>query len=225
MRNILLTTILIFFMVFILPALLALGIKNTPDRYQPSLDRVQQIYSDVSLSQRFTSTENNLSMIGMSIKNPNLENKKDIFLSIFDENNNLVQQSILNGKSIPDGEFVKFKFPPIKDSKNKIFNFNLSAPSSSKSEALEIFLTKEEINGVDDLKVSVIDIGQKEASMSVSFVPFYRAISPVTQILNIYDNWGKRFFSDRIFSISYILLLIVTTVILLAKWKLPHSNK
>lgn len=225
MKNIVLTTFLIFFMVFILPAILALGIRNIPDRYQPSLDRVQQIYSDITLSQSFISTSDNLSSIGLSIKNPNLENKKDIFLSIYDKDNNLVGKTSLNGSSIPDGDFIKFKFPPIKDSKNKLLTFNLSSPTSDKLNALEIFLTKENINGVDDLKIAPIIIDQEEASMSASFVPFYKTVSFFAQILGIYSDWSKRFFEDRIFATAYLLLIASITIILLSKWKLPRLKK
>jgi len=224
MKTMILTTILIIFMVTMAPAVLVLGIRNTPDRYQPSLDRVQQIYENVTLSQTFISTDENLSMIGFSIKNPNLENKKDISLSINDSNNNFLAVSILNGKSIPDGDFVKFKFLPIKDSKDKLLTFTLSAPSSSKLDSLEVFLTKQEVFGVSDLKIVPIQIDQEEASMSVSFVPFYRVSSPIAQILEIYFDWGMRFFADRAFAISYILL-ITLTIILLAKFPLNRLKK
>ncbi len=225
MKIIIFTTVLVLILVCILPALLALGIRNVPDRYQPSLDRVQEAYGDVVISQSFISTRDNISMIGLSIKNPNLENKKDISMNIYDKDNNLLRKSTLNGKSIPDGDFIKFKFPPIQDSKNKMITFSLSAPSSGKTEALEIFLTKQSISGVEYLKVSPIKVDDQEASMSTSFVPFYKVSSPIALMSEIYIDWVKRFFADRIFSVVYILLIASLTAILLSKSKLPHSKK
>src|SRR5260221_2368643 len=123
MKSIIFTTVVVILLILIIPGVLAVGIINIPDRYQPSLDQVQKIYSSVVLSQSFLSKRENLSIIGVSIKNPNLENKKDIFLSVYDTSNNLLAKSVVSGKSIPDGEFIKFKFVPINNSKDKLFTF------------------------------------------------------------------------------------------------------
>lgn len=223
MKTIIFTSILIIFTVLILPGLLSFEIRNVPDRNQPSFDRTQEIYGNLIISQTFTSTDDNLSMIGLSIKNPNLENKRDILFSILDSGGGLLRDSMLNGKSIHDGDFVKFKFLPIKDSKNKIFTFSLSAPSSNQQEALEVFLTKQVSQGVEYLTVEPIKIDQEEAKMSVSFVPFYKVTSPYQLILEIYRDWMKRFFADKYFAIFYILLITVGITLLskspLKNWK------
>src|SRR3989344_7026524 len=106
-KQITVTIIFIFCLVVLLPLGLTFGIKYVPSGTQPPLGNTQKIYKDVVLAQSFVSLESNLSGIGVSIKNPNFANKKNLNISLLDNENKLVRSIVLNGKNIGDGDFVK----------------------------------------------------------------------------------------------------------------------
>ena len=138
--------IIIFSLVFgllvlIIPAFLALGIKMIPNDFQASFDDSQKVYKDREISQNFIADKDYLSGLGVSIRNLNLMNKKDIVMSLRKENN-LIREVALNGGVIGDGQLVKFIFDPITDSKGQTYKLVFSAGDSNIDEALEIFLTK-----------------------------------------------------------------------------------
>lgn len=224
MKNIIVVSSLTILLLFILPIILIAGVRYVPDRYQPSLDKTFDLYGQISISQSFTATADNLAVIGLSIKNPNLQNKKDITLTIVD-NNNILGSSTLNGAAIPDGDFVKFKFPPITGSKDRNLTFVLSSPGSNRNDALKIFLTKQKLTGVDGLKKLPLTVDSTDlASTSASFVPFYRVNSSFL-IKNTFLDFLNRFFADQIFAIFYILLIVMMLIILLARFPLPNWKK
>lgn len=214
MKLITCTTITTALLVFILPAILSFGIVNIPQNIQPPLVRTQKIYSGISVSQPFISKAKNLSVVGMSIKNPNLSNKKDITLSIY-EKNILIRSSILNGKQIEDGKFVKFKFEPIIESENKLFLFTLAAPSTTTDEAdnnntLEVFLTNQ---GEGEYELSVGD--KVVPNTSVAFVSFSKPPYPTYVAEIIYSKWLNKFTSDWQFFVVYTVLIFTLAGFLL----------
>lgn len=210
MKQILFTVFLSIFLVILLPMFLSFGIRFVPDRFQPSLGVTQKVYDDVEVSQRFIASEDNLSTLGMSIKNPNLVNKKEIRLSIYDQDENLVRESVLSGMNIEDGKFVKFKFDPIYDSRNKEYRFVLSALSTQKHEALEVFLTSDNLPGVEK---SYIDL--EESEYSTSFVPFYKPKNFFEVGLNIYSQWIGKFLKDTAFAFGYLALVVSMTIFII----------
>lgn len=225
MRLVTFTTITIIFISLILPGVLSFGIRNIPQNDQPSLDRTQKLYRDVAVSQTFVSTTNNFSGIGLSIKNPNLLNKKDVMLSIYEGDGNLVRTVSLSGTSIADGKFVKFRFAPIKISENRQFLFTLTAPSTSREEAdenraLEVFLTNQQPKDVFNLT-----IGDKIIEGSVSFVAFYKPPYPTYVLENIYLTWIRNFIADLPFFIIYMALIFTLAGLLLYRFsKSPQRH-
>lgn len=216
MRLVIFTTIFIIFLSLILPGVLSFGIRLIPQNDQPSLDRTQKLYGDVVVSQTFISTTDHFSGIGLSIKNPNLLNKKDVILSIYDMNGNLLRTVALNGASIADGKFVKFRFAPIELSQNRQFFFTLTSPITSQEEAnenrtLEVFLTnKQPANALD------LIIGDKNIlGTSISYVAFYNPPYPTYVLENIYLTWIKKFVADLSFFIIYLVLIIALSGFLL----------
>lgn len=218
MKLITFTTITVIFIALILPAVLSFAVVNIPNNDQPSLDKTQKIYGDLIVFQAFTSKTENLATIGMSIKNPNLANKKDITLSIYDEGGILLRSVTINGKNIADGKFVKFKFEPIVGSQNKNFTFTLMSPTTSKedadkNEALEVFLSDQTIEGA-----SILRIGDREVSNSiVSFVSFSKPPYPTYVMENIYSKWFNKFSADWQFLIIYTVLVFTLAGFLLYK--------
>lgn len=189
MKNINKMALAIIFCSLALPGIFSPAIRLIPNDFQPSLDLSQKVYRDASISQTFIGESNGLSGIGVSIKNPNLINKKDISLSLY-QNENLLRRITLNGRSIGDGNFVKFIFDPIEDSKGKMYHAVFAAPDTEASEALEIFLTK------------------NPTGESLSDVIFYRPDNPIFLAFNIYGNWFKKLMADLPFLVFYVTVLL-----------------
>lgn len=218
MRLVSFTTITIIFLSLFLPGVLSFGIRNIPQNEQPSLDRTQKLYGDLVVSQVFISTTNNFSGIGLSIKNPNLLNKKDVILSIYGMDGNLVRTVSLSGTSISDGKFVKFRFTPIEISENRRFLFTLKAPSTSREEAdenraLEVFLTNQQPSNV-----LILTIGDKIIEGSVSYVAFYKPPYPTYVLETIYSKWVRNFIADLPFFIIYMALIFTLAGLLLYRF-------
>ncbi len=137
------TTFSILFLLFVVPGLMATLIKMVPANDQPGYGdkgRVS-IYGIRDFRQDFISKDKNLIAIATTIKNPNLKNNKDIIFNLYDENNNLIRTTTINGFNIGDGDFVKIIFEKVADSKNKKYYFTLSSPDAGQEEVVEVFLT------------------------------------------------------------------------------------
>lgn len=203
MKLILFTTIFVLCLVFLLPGVFSLRIKYLPVSDQPSLDRTEKIYGEKVLKQKFISSENNLTAIGLSIKNPNLLNKDDIDLTLF-EGDIVVRSHKLNGANIEDGAFVKFIFDPLLDSKEKEYEFSLSASGAKDATALEPFISSNKPKNTGSLM-----IGEQEATgSSLSYVSFYKPEGKLLLMSEIYSAWFGRLTRDTAFFIIYLLILV-----------------
>src|SRR5260370_36927719 len=102
-----LTSFFVLFLVFLVPGILASTLDIIPTGDQPGYNSNQRlsIYGERTVSQKFISDTNNLSAIGTSIRNPNLKNKKEIILNLYDTDKKLVRTSSLNGQNFQDGDF------------------------------------------------------------------------------------------------------------------------
>lgn len=183
----------IYFIVFALaivclPALLSFGIRYLPANNQPPLGVTQKLYGDKIMKDRIGLSENNFSGLGLSFKNPNLINKKEITLEISEENGELLRSSVLSGFNIPDGGFVRFAFEPIADSKGNGYVIALSSPSSEEKEALEVYLSK--------------------GSENIALVAYYKPRSAASLIGDIYSNWMERLFQDKAFAALYLVIIV-----------------
>lgn len=137
------TKLIILFLVFVLPGVAALAIHIIPDNDQPGYgtDEKVSVYGKRTVSQVFLAQEKNLTAIGISLGNPNLRNKKEIILALYD-GENLIRTSVLNGQNLEDGDFVKFVFSPVPDSKGKEYRFTISSPEAGPEEVIYAFFTK-----------------------------------------------------------------------------------
>lgn len=219
MKIIYLTIVSVIFMSIFLPALLSLAIRNISYEFQSSLDKTQKIYGSITISQSFIAKDDNLSQIGMSIKNPNLAYKKDLFFTLLDDEGKKLRDLTISGKNIPDGEFIKFKFTPVEISKNQRFTYILSAPQARLDDALEVFLTNQRASDIDLAYVDDQEIN------SISFVSFYKSTNSISLIFKIYSEWLNRLVSDRYFFVIYLLLIFSMVVYLTAKSLLSYWNK
>ncbi len=204
MKLVFFTVGFVMFLVFILPALLALGIRYIPYDIQPRLDNYEKVYRHQSISQNLTGQKDNLSGFALSLKNPLLRNKKNINLTLIDENKTVVRRALLNGSNIQDGEYVKFIFTPISDSKGKNYTFILSAPDVDDNEALAAFYTFNKPDWAGELRIE----DRLEPNGSVSFVGLYKPDTIFTTSIDIYSEWLRRFISDALFFLFFVCLIL-----------------
>lgn len=186
-----LTTIFVLFLIFVVPALLALGIKLIPGEDQPGYNSNQRlsVYGTRNVSQKFVSNDSNLSAIGTSIRNPNLKNKKDVILSLYDANKELLRTSVLSGQNIEDGNFVKFVFDPIVDSKGKTYTFTLSSPEAGTEDTVEVFYTQSSPSWIVEYTYD-----QKSYPGGIPIVLYFKPVGKWGVVKMIYASWLARIF-------------------------------
>lgn len=184
-----LTSLFVIFLVFIVPGMLASTLDIIPYGDQPGYNSNQRlaVYGERTVSQKFISTEKNLAAIGTSIRNPNLKNKKEIILSLYDEDKNLVRTSTLNGQNFQDGDFVKFVFPEISDSEGKIYTFTISSPLAGPEETVEVFY----FGGATE-NILEYTYDEKSYPGGLPIVTFYKPNSKLEVIKKVYSNWLSR---------------------------------
>lgn len=183
------TTISVLFLIFVIPAILAMGIKMVPGEDQPGYNPDQRlsIYGIRGITQKFVSSGTNLSAIGTSIRNPNLKNKKDIIFNLYNEKMETLRTSIINGQNVEDGNFIKFIFDPISDSKNKIYYFTLASPDAGPEETIEVFYTKDLPSWIEQYSYD-----KKEYQGGLPIVLYFKPVSKVAVIKDIYANLSSK---------------------------------
>lgn len=181
------TVLSVLFAVFVLPGILALGIKYIPYDIQPSLDKVKNLYGKYTVSQEFVSQEDQLTGIAMTIKNPNLKNKKDFFMDLYNDKGELTRQVKFSGMNVEDGTYIKFLFDPITESKGKKYMIVLSNPSAGDEEVLGIYYTQKVPSWIGTMK---FDLEEQEGGVSI--VTFHKPQSKWGVIKNIYSSWTNR---------------------------------
>ena len=179
------TSFLILFLLFITPGLMASLIDMMPANDQPgySVDARASIYGERQFTQYFKSKDKNLIAVATSIKNPNLKNKKDIFFKLYDENDNLIRSSVLNGMNIGDGDFIKIIFDKISDSMNKKYYFTLSSPDAGEEEIIELFL----IEPTNEVLSYTYDEETRPGGAPI--VTFHKPDSTWETVKLVYINW------------------------------------
>ncbi len=183
------TVTIILFLILIFPALMASLIKMIPADDQPGYGSMGtvSVYGERVFKQVFLSKQKNLTSVATTIKNPNLNNKKDINFNLYDSNNDLVRTVVLNGFNIGDGDFVKIVFEMIPDSLNKKYYFSLSSPAAGEEEVIVLFLT-----GQTD---SILEYSYDEETHTggAPIVTFHRPDSRLETIKLVYLNLLSKF--------------------------------
>ncbi len=200
-KLIIFTTVFILVLVFVVPGILAIPIKIVPANDQPgySTDYKRGVYGKHIIRQEFISMADNLTGIGLSIGNPNLKNKKDVILNLYEntdeglaEPQQVLRQSILNGQNISDGAFVRFLFDPITNSKDVKYYFTLETPSAGDEEVINIYFNKDRPGWIGDLKIDTEAIDGE-----MPMVTYHKSQSRFATIRNIYVNWLGRLFGTN----------------------------
>lgn len=195
MKSVIFTTVTIIIVVALLPLLLIFGLKYIPAKYQDPTVLSKPIYEKLVIEGEVSASRNYFSGLAVSVKNANLQNKKDVVLSLTDKNGNEIRKSILNGAVIPDGEYMKFMFDPINNSNGVTYKYIFSSPDSNEKNAVEIYLNKDK---------------------RVAFVDLYKP-SRFNLIKSIYTGWFNKIIGDRIFTGVYLITLLGLLFVVLRK--------
>lgn len=185
-----LTTVFVLGLVFIVPVIFSMGLKMIPVNTQPGFnyDVRLPIYRDRVFVQKFTAKENDLTAIGMSIRNPNLKNKAGIIFSLQNIDGSLVRSVAISGMNLEDGSYTKFIFNPIPDSRGKEYIFTISSPDAGPEETIELFIIgKDSPSGIIDYSY----IG-KTYEGGTSLVQYVKPVNKVMTIKEVYSNLISR---------------------------------
>lgn len=220
-KLVILCKIFIFVLLIVIPISLTFAIKIIPGGVQPPLGNTKKVYGDFTLSQVFISPRDNLTGIGVSIKNPNFANKKNAFVKISDDSKKVVREVTLNGQNIADGKFVKILFEPIPNAKDKKFVWSISSTDSTFDDALEIFLTNKQPTWSKEFKVN-----DKVEPDGLSYVTLHKPLNS-TEVLNtVIGGWIYKITQDRIFAVFYLLLIgCLSGAVIFSKFGFHHSKK
>lgn len=201
-------TLLYFFLIVFLPALLLLGLRDLPANIQPGFTTTIKIYGEKVIEQYFLPRSGNLSGIGLSIKNANLLNKNDLVLEIR-EGDLLLRKAVVSGYVIPDGDFVKFRFDPVAVNETDQLSFVLSSPHSTSETYFETFLASEEPFGSTSLMYEGETL-ESDVSYVLLYKPVWRELT-----LSVYNELFARLSRDSVFTFLYGLVLTATLTYLL----------
>lgn len=186
------TVFTVLFLVFVLPGILALAVDMIPFNDQPgySIEEKTSVYGKGVISQKFTSQESNLTAIGISLGNPNLKNKKTIILSLY-ERENVIRTSAISGLNLEDGDFVKFVFPVLTDSKGRSYSFTITSPLAGQEEVVYTFRAREVPSWIGELR---FNDGEREDKLpgALPFVTFHKPINKWQIVKEVYSSWLSR---------------------------------
>jgi hypothetical protein len=188
-KMICLTTLFVAFLIFVVPGILALTLDIVPAGDQPGFNSDQRlsIYGKRGVSQKFTSADANLTAIGTSMRNPNLKNKKEIILNLYDGKENLIRTSVINGQNFQDGDFVKFVFQPIPDSFGKTYTFTIFSPEADPEETIEVFYFNSPTENILEYTYD-----EKSYPGGLPLVTFHKPESKWEVVKKIYSNWFSK---------------------------------
>lgn len=191
-KLIILTTSFVFLLVFVLPFAAALLIKMIPFQDQPPYDinNKRGIFGMNEVIQPFTSEEDNLTAIGLSLGNPNLKNKKDIIFNLTDSKGNEIRKVVISGANVQDGDLIKFTFDPITGSKGMAYVFSLSSPSAGPEETLTV-----PFSTVQTPWIGSAYYGKEIIANGLPIVTYHKPASHLKVVTGILSDLFKRLLS------------------------------
>lgn len=216
---VILTLVFIFLILIVLPVILTFFIRVIPGGIQPPLTTTKKVYQEYVYYQRFISPEDNLTGIGVSIKNPNFINKQALIVNLYDDKDKLIREIFLNGQNIGDGKFVKIIFEPIKYSQGKIFTWSVVSSRSTVEDAMEIFLTDQKPKWSLELKTKdeVFDRG-------FSYITLHKPGSSMEVLNRVLIKWSSNLLADRAFLFWWMLLIMVLSGLIAKSLQQKQKN-
>jgi len=208
-RTFILLSVSLIILVFLAPLVLSFGIRYISYEFQPPLFGSEKLFKEVKLEQEFFPQKDNLTAIGLSVRNFNLQAKGDIILKLFSDGKK-IRESVVSGYVIGDGDLVKFKFEAVPDSLGKTFVYRLIAPEVDEEKAFEIYTTNKKSNWSGNLSINNVLMDK-----SLSSLIYFKPKSRLNLIEDIYHLWIVRFSLDPFFFSFYSLLILGLTSLLL----------
>ena len=174
MNNIKLTIVFVCFLVFFTPALLSLGIRFLPGNQMPETGGSRKVYIGNTLNFEVKNPDKNLVGVVVRVKN-SIRANVNLTLQLFDGNDQVVVESVVNGLSILDGSEVRFSF----------------SLSTLKGGSLQGIFTS------DAIEQNAMEIYLERDSNSSAYVLLYKPASRLGLIGGIYSGWLKHLFGVK----------------------------
>ena len=192
-KEIILNIIIVLTLVLLSPFLVSFGLRELPKSNQRPFGDHRKVYENVTYKTGIVGEEDNMLAIGLSFRNFNLKNTKDITLVLLKDKVE-VRRAIVNGSSIDDGGLVKFRFTPVVDSKGKSYEIEISSRDSNNEDALQVYF---ESTGLD-------------MNYQLFYKPKYLSV-----ITDVYGGWLRKIISDKLFCGVYTILILGLGIIII----------
>lgn len=181
--------VILLLIILIIPAITLLSLRKEVGLNQTNEGRMLLFYDNQDFQFSFVSPKNNLNSIVLKLKNFSIKvsvgrNSKPIYLNLL-ENQKILRQVQINGSNIVEESLVRFSFPEINNSKQKIYSVILNSPESKENEALGIYM--------DRLNNPVL-------------TTYHIPTSKFQLIANIYASFTTRLLADKIFVLTWLIL-------------------
>jgi hypothetical protein len=196
-------------LVFASPIFMSFGLRYIPYSFQPPLFGSEKLFNEQSLSQEFISPQDNLTAIGVSIRNFNLQSKGDVILEVYSRGG-LIRRSVVSGSSIKDGDIVIFTFDKIPNSRSVSYVFKLSTLEVGKEKAYEVYTTNEPQDFAGSLYINDMPVEKP-----ISFLLYFAPESRFSLIYDIYKSWFNRFYSDYNFFYFFIATFSLLAILII----------
>ncbi|QLG69553.1 MAG: hypothetical protein CH104c_0321 [Candidatus Woesebacteria bacterium] len=196
-------------LVFVSPIFMSLGLRYIPYSFQPPLFGSEKLFNEQSLSQEFISPQDNLTAIGVSIRNFNLQSKGDVILEVYSRGG-LIRRSVVSGSSIKDGDIVIFTFDKIPNSRSVSYVFKLSTLEVGKEKAYEVYTTNEPQDFAGSLYINDMPVEKP-----ISFLLYFAPKSRLSLVIDIYNSWFSRFYQDSSFFYFFVATLFLLTSLII----------
>lgn len=89
-------------------------------------------------SSNFMVVGNDLNIIILNMKNPNIINSEEFIITLEDEGGHIERQMVFNGANIGDPSDIRFQFEPLKDSNQKGYNLVVRTKKSKYPVAIRV---------------------------------------------------------------------------------------
>lgn len=187
------------------------------------------IWKDTNITQTFVSSVNKLESIQFQIGTygKKIENR-EVHLTLFDNNDNIVCESFIDSAKIEDSQFIVFSFEKISESKGNEYTLKLECQECTKDEKLAIFgqasSNNEESAIIDNEKVAYKaayiltgDTYYKNViiwtSILIFILSFYLYFENISKVKYKFNNFLKIFDKNIIF---FILELITSLIMVIS---------
>jgi hypothetical protein len=182
-------------------------VRNRLDLSQNNQNSFLPLVYGQIISQNFTSQHNNLNMIIINAKNPNLINKDEYQFSLKTNTGEIIYQQVVSGFNIGDPGQVRFQFNPIVDSAGKTYSLQIIPLSPESSGGISLAINDKPVDNFNNLTLNDVS-----SNFVLNFSSYFRSSdkinTAITVIKDIFSNLGR----DIVFIffwLTFIFILII----------------